>query len=66
MIAARGRVKLARFAAQKTPAIMADERSPRKPGKTAASHIAKRETRGAIQIAAASKKKHHKVQLSQG
>lgn len=57
MIAARGRVKFARFAAEKTPTIVADERSGRK-----------RETgaKGAIQLAAATKKKHHKVQLSQG
>ena len=82
MIAARSRVKLARFAAEKTPAIIVAERvnAKVKPAKPPTSHIATatqvaKQTgkgtkgataaKGAIQLAAASKKKHPKLQLSQ-
>lgn len=78
MIATRARVKLARFAAEKTPAIIVPERArakvANKPAKASATRIAAvtkqsgkgtKGAKGAIQLAAASKKKHPKLQLSQ-
>lgn len=84
MIATRARVKLARFAAEKTPTIIMAERASskvaNKPTKAsvthiaAAAHVAKQNgkgtkgavgAKGAIQLAAASKKKHPKLQISQ-
>jgi hypothetical protein len=64
MIAARAHGRLARRTIDKTPAIVAAERSGQKPGKAAEVRAAKSE-RGAVQLAAASKKKHHRLQLSQ-
>jgi hypothetical protein len=82
MIATRARVKLARFAGEKTPTIIAPERTSaaaaNKAAKTSVTHIAtaakvakQKGAKGAIgvkdaiQLAAARKKKHPKLQLSQ-
>jgi Transglycosylase SLT domain len=72
MIAARAHVQLARFRAGKTPTVvMAQRASPKpagepgkKPATASAQHVVN-QNKDAIQLAAASKKKHRKLQLLQ-